>query len=247
MPKPQGDASGGRFATPAAATGITVCRRLRIPLEFLPTVTGILSYLTRPRVWDDGAEGISAEDAAQAMAVMLDQYFTEKCGVIGEIQMFALTTLPSGWLRCDGGTYNRVDYPELYAVLHSNLIVDADHFKTPDFIGQYPTDHGQGAVALYDAFIKFGDNSGIIDQEHLPPHTHTVGPHNHQLPLRIAGDLDLEGPGAPQPNAAQIIPFIADYTAYSAPFETGDGGFDHNPFSILPRTLAVLFGIRARL
>lgn len=89
---------------------------------------------------------------------------------VGEIRSFASAVVPQGSLLCDGGTYNRVDYPELYAALAPAFIVDADTFTVPDLRSQFIL----GAASSLDIGNTGGEPTHILDVAEIPSHSHTI-------------------------------------------------------------------------
>src|SRR5574340_253471 len=72
--------------------------------------------VTKLCLFDDG---ISAGDTAAEYQKMYSAYLTQDWAMIGAIIPYATATIPANCLACDGALYNRVDYPLLYAALHS--------------------------------------------------------------------------------------------------------------------------------
>ncbi|WP_019218673.1 phage tail protein [Bartonella florencae] len=99
----------------------------------------------------------------------------------GFIATFAMQELPSGWLLCDGATYEREDYPQLFKAIGDKWGKDSDTtFKVPDFRGMFLRgfDDGRGL----DRSRKFAD----IQQDCLKSHTHVAtieeaGKHAHSF------------------------------------------------------------------
>lgn len=61
-------------------------------------------------------------------------------GISGQIGTFLTRTAPVGWLRCDGGSYLRADYPALFNVIGkdwSPVNVPEDQFNVPNFKGLF--------------------------------------------------------------------------------------------------------------
>lgn len=163
------------------APGTYVYRRVRIPneLQWKILVNGVLSLLCDGRNYEPTIDGVSVEDTTAVFREMfLDYSESEGSWVIGAILPFAGANVPANMLWCDGAAYNRVDYPHLYALLHPSLIVDDDHFKTPDLRNRFPI--GWNGVSP-------GDNTGADGGEALhtltvaemPVHTHIQSSHNH--------------------------------------------------------------------
>ena len=46
---------------------------------------------------------------------------------VGSLIAYAGSTAPTGWLWCNGSTFNQADYPELYSVLGTNALPDMNH------------------------------------------------------------------------------------------------------------------------
>jgi len=70
-------------------------------------------------------ESVGSADAGKIPVLgdtgVLDSSFlpsTALSGVpTGAVQAFAMTTVPSGWLACDGSTVSRTDYADLFSVI----------------------------------------------------------------------------------------------------------------------------------
>jgi len=89
---------------------------------------------------------------------------------LGEIKATASATLPVGCLWCDGGTYDKADYPDLYAVLAPAFIVDADTFKVPDLRDQFVS----GAGSTGDIGTTGGAATVTLSESEIPSHSHTI-------------------------------------------------------------------------
>ena len=61
-------------------------------------------------------------------------------------------SVPSGWLKCDGSTYNIADYPTLYAVIGQNYGGSGSTFKLPDLSSQLGA--GPNSPQYLDYYIK---------------------------------------------------------------------------------------------
>lgn len=77
---------------------------------------------------------------------------SQKAGII---YINSSNTLPEGFLWCDGASYSRTDYPELFAVIGSIYgSADSTHFNVPDFRMRVPVGSGDG----YDLGDTGGEN-----------------------------------------------------------------------------------------
>lgn len=87
---------------------------------------------------------------------------------IGDIVATANAVLPSFGLACDGSSYERVDYPDLYAALDSAYIDDADNFHVPDLRDK--TVLGAGNRSIGDTG---GAETHSLAISEMPTHQHS--------------------------------------------------------------------------
>jgi len=65
---------------------------------------------------------------------------------IGSVDDFATLALPANYLPCDGSSYLRTDYPQLFAAIGTLWgSVDSTHFNVPDFRGRVRVSSGTGS------------------------------------------------------------------------------------------------------
>ena len=95
--------------------------------------------------------------------------------LVGIIMPVMTSVAPIGTLVCDGSTYLRADYPNLYDALDSAFIIDADSFRVPDlrnsFVMGASVDHAMGDTG--------GSDEVTLTEAQMPTHTHTTQPHSH--------------------------------------------------------------------
>ena len=113
--------------------------------------------------------------------------FTEGAAVIsplltGSIVIYASSSIPSGWVLCDGSGYSQTDptYQNLFNVIGSSFNTPSTpigFFSVPDLFSRTPVGFGN-ADANIDISAGFAvrDGSGgiIVNIEALPPHSHQV-------------------------------------------------------------------------
>jgi len=89
---------------------------------------------------------------------------------IGEIKCTSSAEIPVGCLLCDGATYDRVDYPDLYAALAPTFIIDADTFLVPDLREKFIS----GALASGNVGDTGGEANHTLTVGEIPSHSHTI-------------------------------------------------------------------------
>lgn len=96
---------------------------------------------------------------------------------VGTIQMWPTATPPSGWLICNGNTFNASTYPELNTVLGGNTL--------PNFSGRFPLGVGnsgtQGAVN-HNLSTTGGQEDVTLNINQMPSHNHGAGSLTTQFP-----------------------------------------------------------------
>lgn len=145
-----------------------------------------------------------------------DEAIFRGCIMIGTVNMIAREVAPFE-LLCDGSIYDRVDYPDLYAVIDPIYHVDADTFAVPDMTGRFPR-----------AAVDPGGEGGAVDvtlsTAQLPSHSHS-----------------LVDPGTVLVEAGLTASALADPGLPSTTGNTGSG----DPVDILPPYHELRFAIVA--
>lgn len=98
----------------------------------------------------------------------------------GFIQPYGGATAPTGWLLCDGASYPRATYPDLFTAIGVAFgSVDGTHFNVPNLKGKVPV----GKDAAQTEFDVLGETGGAKTHTHTgPSHTHATdvqGGHGH--------------------------------------------------------------------
>lgn len=112
--------------------------------------------------------------------------FTAACPS-GEIILFAGSTLPTGFLYCDGSAVSRATYANLFAALGTvwGAGDGSTTFKLPDLRGRTPAgaDNMNGTAAGrltgYSLGVAGGAQTHVLTQAEMPSHTHTDAGHGH--------------------------------------------------------------------
>jgi len=142
---------------------------------------------------------------------------------IGSVLPFAGIVIPDDALECDGDTFARVDYPELYDVLPNTLRVNSNTGRVPDMRSRVP----RGTNLPTGAGQTVGSDQITVGLTNMPTHTHGI-------PFLVA----LPGSATPTP-----LPNYAVFSATAPPFQSQPSGggvpIDHVPRSTLMRYIII--------
>lgn len=101
----------------------------------------------------------------------------------GFIQMYGGTSVPGGWLFCDGSILEQADFPDLYLVIGNNFDTGGEspsQFRLPDFRSRSPIGVGQGAgLSNYVLAQIGGEEAHQLTIAELAIHTHLQNAHTH--------------------------------------------------------------------
>lgn len=174
-------------------------------------------------------EPLTPEDVDYIQALMAKANTEMMTPLIGQILPYVTSAAPTNTLPCDGGSYTRTDYPELYAALDAAFIVDADNFVTPDLRGR--TVIGAGAAASGTTY-SVGETGGVEDvtlnESQMPSHSHSDLGHAHSYvpavpSLTTPGELPVPVPTA-TPGAS-----LTGFASANIQPTGGDGAHENRP------------------
>lgn len=171
--------------------------------------------------WWAGDAPLDSTQIDQLEAWLAAAYKELMVSQIGEIKMFATAAAPSGCLICDGSTYDRADYPDLYTVLPSAFIIDGSTFFVPDLRSRFV----MGAADSLLIGNMGGEAAHTLSVGEIPSHSHTI-------PL-TATTLAVE-PG--EVTVLTPVPILTSSTG-----DTGGGGSHNN----IPPYMEIAFYIVA--
>jgi len=107
--------------------------------------------------------------------------------LLGQIMPIALATMPPNMLLCDGATYLKADYPNLYAILDSAFIVDATHFSVPDLSSRVVVGAGHGSgLSNYNVNAQGGEEQNVLSVIELAEHAHNLNDPGHVHRERVS-------------------------------------------------------------
>ncbi|MDE1907422.1 MAG: tail fiber protein [Rhodospirillales bacterium] len=129
----------------------------------------------------------------------------------GSIMDFAGTTLPAGWLECDGSAVSRTTYAALFAALGTTWGAGdgSTTFNLPNLNGRVTAGRNGSGVGLTATTISAtqGAAAFTIAAANLPPHAHNFNvnsgtesaPHTHNVSdpghVHVTGTAGTANPG----------------------------------------------------
>lgn len=184
---------------------------------FKQNILGALDLMTDNENWVENG------DVGSSFAVEESEKMIETCVImnfnpfpIGMIFPFSSSSVPDGYLLCDGSSYSEIDYPELFNVIGTTYGGSTGNFNVPEIRNNVVIGSGD----LYNIATNGGEASHTLDVSEIPSHTHSI-------PL-TATTLAIE-PG--EVTVLTPIPILTSSTG-----ATGDG-LSHNniqPYIALP-------------
>ena len=149
---------------------------------------------------------------------------------VGAIVDWVSTSVPTGYVECDGRSLSRTQYVSLHSVIGTRYGSDsADTFKVPDFRRRQAV----GRVANGNVGLETGRETIVMSVENMPSHTHgtsdisaeEAGYHKHQHNGRF-GEDDIFADFGMEPNQNYTAgPTHRNYR------QDGDDAADHTTVS----------------
>lgn len=99
----------------------------------------------------------------------------------GALTPFASSTVPTGWLLCDGQAVSRTTYAELFAIISTNYGTGngSTTFNVPNLKGRVPVGL-DSAQTEFDVLAETGGaKTHTLTTAQMPVHTHTQNAHTH--------------------------------------------------------------------
>jgi microcystin-dependent protein len=209
----------GTILTGDLPTGQTARFSFRAPSDFWlrAVFNGLFAQLVYPEGWTQGGTA-TEQDAADIFGKIV--WTISMSSDVGQLLTFATISLPAYCLPCDGASYLRADYPELFAaigVLWGN--VDSTHFNVPDLRGRTMINADPTGTPPFNISEVGGEVQHTLNTLEIPSHSHG------NIPTFTTTAAGLE-PAL----ASVVVPFITTNTG-----STG-GDEPHNnmqPFAVV--------------
>jgi len=154
--------------------------------------------------------------------------------LVGMVMPICTEELPEGTLLCDGTTYLRADYPNLYSAIASGFIVDADSFTVPDLRERFVL----GAGMSYPVGQTGGSNEITQTIDQMPIHSHTSPPHSH---TEITATPTIVSVGL-EPPVPAAVPGAGATGLTAVSIDSAGGG---EPMTITPPYIALRYVVVA--
>lgn len=120
---------------------------------------------------------LSAEiDAINARLSAIEDELA-KVDLVGEIKMTGYSTVPGGYLLCDGSAVSRTTYALLFAAIGTTWGVGdgSTTFNVPDIKGRTPVGAGSGSgLTTRTLGTKFGEETHALNVAETVAHHHTL-------------------------------------------------------------------------
>ena len=162
-------------------------------------LAAITDYKIRER-WQAGNDDVTDEQWDDIEKAISQAEHEAISSMIGMIIPHVLSVFDALVLPCDGGVYNRVDYPLLYEAIDPIYIIDPDTFKTPNLVGRFPL----GESLDFEIGSEGGEAEHALTVEELPAHSH-----GYESPTI---NIDVESVGVPDPSGVGLpmLPNLTD-------------------------------------
>ncbi len=183
------------YLTPKTTPPDSNCRRFFIPNDqrMLAAFYGQLIELTEERNWEQLPGDTSVQDTVDLWDAIHDEFSKGIFCMIGAIVPILNDSTPGHMLLCDGSTFLKVDYPELYDVLPVALIVDINTGQLPDLRETFVV----GAGVTIAEHSTGGEAEHTLTVDELPAHDHLYDKETYNIDVESVGIPDPTGVGLP--------------------------------------------------
>jgi microcystin-dependent protein len=209
---------------PASGNTIT-----NLPLTSMPEAAQAITAEVSARAAGDAARYTKTEVDALLAAIRADATKNDPVGVV-KVYAGTASSVPQGWLPCDGRIVTKDAYPALFAAIGTTYGGNgAPNFNLPNIVGR----EVRGAGAGNDLGVTGGADSVTLTDANLPSHSHSIdhdhapvstasggGNHAHNVPAQR--DIGSDSTGGQRVGAQD------SGTAYNTLSTSTDGAHQHN-------------------
>lgn len=115
-----------------------------------------------------------AETQANAAMALADNIASDgRAAMPGDIKFKAAPVVDVGWLLCDGSSYGRSQYPELFNVIGTRYVPEGQEnmstFCVPNMVYKFPL-----ATIAEDVGDEGGEENHVLTIEEMPKHRHNI-------------------------------------------------------------------------
>jgi len=149
---------------------------------------GAISILTDAWRWE-GDSPLSDDEIGEIWIAVQNSFERSSFMDAGLIMHYAGSTIPDGWLACDGSSVAQSEYPELYAVIGTTFGGSGANFNLPNLEDRFIV----GAGNSYANGDTGGQSTVTLNTSQIPSHDHSV--HSHLEGLAVSpGELPVTLP-----------------------------------------------------
>jgi len=150
--------------------------------KWLSHLTGMMERMLYEDAWSGTEQEVydAIESVRKIIAAFDDAANQGVCDVVafivGELRSFAFSSLPDGWLACDGAAVSRTTYADLFTAIGTTFGVGngTTTFNVPDLRGRSQIGTGQGSGLTSRALAASGgEESHILTTPEIPSHAHS--------------------------------------------------------------------------
>jgi len=209
---------------PSTTPRATILLRVANDSAWYQQIIGAIAPLSFYQQWEDQS---GAQEARNMIIEAIENAMI--VSTAGQINAF-VGDLPEHYLLCDGSTYTKAEYPELWEAMPASL-KSVTHFTVPNLqnrflMGDNPKPANQTG----------GSETHTLSIDEMPIHTHASTPHAHS---EIASTLTIINGGLEAPAQASV-PTPSTTGLATVDILNSGGGLAHNN---LPPYYVVTWGI----
>ena len=187
-------------------------------------ISGLTVHRTWQRLYYDGT-------GWGAWALMATPQDPTTMGITGEIKLWPVSTVPSGWLLCNGAAVNRTTYASLFALLGTTYGSGdgSTTFNVPNFKGRVPVGYDSTQTEFNAMGETGGEKTHTLYQDEMPVHNHTQDAHGHNMGQTGALTNGLTGTNNYAVTNGTYYTFRTQQPPSATPaIQNAGGGLPHN-------------------